>query len=103
MYAAKIIGTVVCTTKDEKIVGRKLLVVQPVNLLTLEYEGKPAVAIDSVGSGINEIVLVVAGSSARQTTVTQNTPVDATIMAIVDIIDIGGKKVFNKSDAEGGG
>lgn len=96
MYAARIIGTVVCTTKDEKLNGRKLLVVQPVNLLTLKDEGKPAVAIDSVGSGLNEIVLVVGGSSARQTAVTNNTPVDATIMAIVDLIDIKGKKVFEK-------
>lgn len=98
MYAAKVIGTVVCTTKDEKLVGKKLLVVQPVNLLTLLDEGKPAVAIDSVGSGLNEVVLVVGGSSARLTAVTQNTPVDAVIMAIVDLIDIGGKKVFDKSD-----
>lgn len=96
MYSAKVIGTVVCTTKDEKLSGRKLLVVQPVSLLNMQYEGKPAVAIDSVGAGMNEIVLVVGGSSARQTSVTANTPVDATIMAIVDLIDIEGKKVFDK-------
>lgn len=96
MYAAKVIGTVVCTRKDEKLNGRKLQVVQPVSLLTLQYEGKPSVAIDSVGAGLNEIVLVVGGSSARQTAVTTNTPVDATIMAIVDLIDIDGNKVFDK-------
>lgn len=96
MYAAKVIGTVVCTTKDEKLNGRKLQVVQPVSLLTLLYEGKPVVAIDSVGAGQNEIVLVVGGSSARQTAVTANTPVDATIMAIVDLIDIDGNTVFDK-------
>ncbi|HWQ31058.1 MAG TPA: EutN/CcmL family microcompartment protein [Negativicutes bacterium] len=55
MYAAKVIGTVVCTQKDEKLNGRKLQVVQPVSLLTLQYEGKPAVAIDSVGAGMNEM------------------------------------------------
>ena len=98
MYAAKIIGTVVCTTKDEKLNGRKFQVVQPVNLITLQYEGKPAVAIDSVGAGRNEIVLVVGGSSARQTEVTTNTPTDATIMAIVDLIDIEGRKVFDKGN-----
>ncbi len=96
MYAAKVIGTVVCTRKDEKLDGRKFQVVQPVNLLTLQYEGKPAVAIDSVGAGINEIVLVVGGSSARQTAVTANTPVDATVIAIVDLIVVGDKKVFDK-------
>ena len=98
MYAAKVIGTVVCTRKDEKLNGRKFQVVQPVNLITLEYEGKAAVAIDSVGAGINEIVLVVGGSSARQTAVTNNTPTDATIMAIIDLIDVNGRKVFDKSN-----
>jgi microcompartment protein CcmK/EutM len=96
MYAAKVIGTVVCTTKDEKMTGLKMQVVQPVNLLTLEPEGKPAVAIDAVGAGLSELVLVVGGSSARQTVLTTNKPVDATIMAIVDFIDIDGKKIFAK-------
>ncbi len=96
MYAARIIGSVVCTTKDEKMNGFKLLVVQPVSLLNLENEGKAVVAVDSVGAGENEIVLVVGGSSARQTCVTADKPVDATIMAIVDTIDIEKKRVFQK-------
>lgn len=102
MYAARVIGTVVCTTKDEKLSGRKMQVVQPVNLLTLKDEGKPAVAIDTVGAGITEVVLVVGGSSARQTQLTNNSPVDATIMAIVDYIDIEGSKVFDKHDGKVG-
>lgn len=93
MYAAKIIGSAVCTCKEQKLVGLKLLVVQPVSLLTLENEGKPVVAIDAVGAGESEIVLVVGGSSARQTAVTTNMPVDATIMAVVDYIDINGRQV----------
>ena len=96
MYAAKISGSAVCTCKEQKLVGLKLLVVQPVSLLTLENEGKPVVAIDAVGAGESEIVLVVGGSSARQTAVTTNMPVDATIMAVVDYIDINGKQVFEK-------
>ena len=96
MYAAKIIGSAVCTCKEQKLVGLKLLVVQPISLLTLENEGKPVVAIDAVGAGESEIVLVVGGSSARQTAVTTNMPVDATIMAVVDYIDINGKQVFEK-------
>ncbi len=96
MYAARIIGSAVCTCKEQKLVGLKLLVVQPVSLLTLENEGKPVVAIDAVGAGESEIVLVVGGSSARQTAVTTNMPVDATIMAVVDYIDINGKQVFEK-------
>ena len=97
MYAAKVIGTVVCTKKDEKMNGLKMQIVQPVSLLTLQNEGKPVVAIDAVGAGISELVLVVGGSSARQTARTNNTPVDATIMAIIDFIDIDGKSVFAKS------
>lgn len=100
MYAAKVIGTVVCTRKDEKINGLKMQVVQPINLLTLQEEGKPAVAIDVVGAGLSEVVLIVGGSSARQTAVTANMPVDATIMAIIDSIDIGGNKVFDKYQKE---
>lgn len=96
MYAARVIGTVVCTTKDEKMTGLKMQVIQPVSLFNLEPEGKPAVAIDAVGAGISEIVLVVGGSSARQTVLTTNKPVDAAIMAIVDFIDINGEKVFAK-------
>lgn len=96
MYAAKIIGSAVCTCKEQKLVGLKLLVVQPISLLTLENEGKPVVAIDAVGAGESEVVLVVGGSSARQTAVTTNMPVDATIMAVVDYIDINGKQVFEK-------
>lgn len=96
MYAARIIGTVVCTQKEEKMNGLKMQVVQPVSLLNLQDEGKPVVAIDAVGAGIFEIVLVVGGSSARQTALTTNMPVDATIMAIVDNIDILGRQVFNK-------
>ena len=84
MYAARIIGTVVCTQKDPRMNSLKMQVVQPVNLNTFENEGKPAVAIDAVGAGYGEMVLVVSGSSGRLTELTQNKPVDATIMAIID-------------------
>ncbi len=96
MYAAKVIGTVVCTQKDSRMEGLKMMVVQPINLLTLENEGKPSVANDAVGAGINEVVMIVGGSSARQTDVTTNKPTDACIMAIIDYIDIGDKRVFDK-------
>ncbi len=100
MYAAKIIGTVVCTQKDPNMNSFIMHVVQPVNLLTFENEGKPAVAIDAVGAGDQEIVLVVSGSSARLTEVTKDKPVDATITAIVDFVDIEGKRVFDKHKKE---
>lgn len=102
MYTAKVIGNVVCTTKDEKMIGLKMLVVQPVNVISQKEEGKPIVAIDAVGAGIDETVLIVGGSSARQTKITDSKPVDAVIMAIVDYIDIKDKRVFDKYNQEDG-
>ncbi|MBN1637477.1 MAG: EutN/CcmL family microcompartment protein [Ignavibacteriales bacterium] len=87
MTLGKVIGTVWSTRKDEALVGAKFLIVQQVNL---KYEAKDnfIVAVDSVGVGLNEIVLVAQGSSARQTTFTRNKPIDAVIMAKVDKLDI---------------
>ena len=100
MYAAKVIGTVVCTAKEEKLNNLKMLVVQPVNVLNMKNDGKCAIAIDAVGAGRGEVVLVVGGSSARQTEVTNNKPVDATINAIIDYIDIEGDRVYDKSQSD---
>ncbi len=97
MITCKVLGSVVCTRKDEKLVGTKLLVVQPISLDNQAPDGKSLVAVDTVGAGEGEIVLVVSGSSARQTTKTQNTPVDAVIMGIVDSIELEGKVVYRKS------
>jgi microcompartment protein CcmK/EutM len=95
MITARVVGNVVCTRKDEKLVGVKLLLVQPVDLENTA-KGNPLVAIDAVGAGEGELVLVVQGSSARQTTRTEGKPADCTIFAIVDTIEKGGKDIFNK-------
>ena len=58
--------------------------------------GQPLVAVDAVGAGEGEIVLVVQGSSARLTPATESSPVDATIMAIVDFIDLAGTRTYRK-------
>ncbi len=86
MILARVIGTVWATRKDEKLQGLKLQIVRPV---TLDYKDREGflVAVDAVGAGVGEIVLVVQGSSARQTLATESKPVDATIMAIVDKLD----------------
>ena len=97
MIFARVTGNVVCTQKDEKLVGCKLLLVQPVDLSGAP-KGNPIVAVDSVGSGEGELVLLVQGSSARQTSRTQGSPVDAVIFAIVDTVEQGGKAVFKKSE-----
>lgn len=97
MILCRVIGTVVATTKDDRLSGAKLQIVQPVSLADMSPDGKPLVAIDSVGAGTGEIVMVCSGSSARQTNRTKDTPCDAVIMAIVDSLDVGGQQVFAKS------
>jgi ethanolamine utilization protein EutN len=96
MLFARVVGTVVCTRKDEKLVGTKLLLVHPVDLKG-QLKGNPLVAIDAVGAGEGELVLIVQGSSARQTRRTEGNPVDCTIFAVVDSIEQDGKPVFRKS------
>jgi len=95
MIFAKVAGNVVCTRKDEKLVGTKLLLVQPVSLEG-EPRGNPLVAVDVVGAGEGELVLLVQGSSARQTGRTEGNPVDCTVFAIVDTIEKDRKVVFRK-------
>jgi microcompartment protein CcmK/EutM len=95
MLFGKITGTVVASRKDEKLEGLRLLLVQQVDAygkITNQY----VVAADAVGAGIGEIVMFATGSSARQTSVTENRPVDAVIMAIVDTWEVGGKVVYDK-------
>jgi len=87
MILGKVIGTVWSTKKDENLVGSKLLIVRQLSLDFKEKENF-VVAVDSVGAGEGEIVLVATGSSARQTTTTKNRPIDAVVMAIVDKLDI---------------
>jgi microcompartment protein CcmK/EutM len=90
MKLGRIVGTVVASRKDSSLDSLKLLIV--VNLsTTLEKEGGYVVAVDSVGAGVGEVILYATGSSARQTAVTKDRPVDAVIMAIVDSFDIEGR------------
>lgn len=96
MKFARVIGNVVSTQKDAGISGRKLLVIQPLDL-NLKPSGDYLIAIDAVGAGDDEIVLFASGSSARQTTQTKDTPCDCVIMGIIDLIESGGKTIFRKS------
>ena len=95
MLLGKVIGTVWSTRKDENLVGSKFLIVRQ---LDLDYTPKDntVIAIDSVGAGVGEIVLIAQGSSARQTTITHNKPVDSVVMAIVDKLDVSVKDVVKE-------
>ena len=95
MKLGRVVGTVVASRKDEKLGGQKLLVVQ-----VHDQNNKPkdqyVVAIDAVGAGQEDMILYATGSSARQTTQTENKPCDAVIMAVVDSWDLGGPNVYEK-------
>ena len=84
MKIAKVIGTIWSTRKDEKLRSYKLLIVQPLNLVTQAAEQTPSVAADIIGAGIGETVLIVGGSSARSAVGDMAVPVDATVVGIVD-------------------
>jgi microcompartment protein CcmK/EutM len=94
---AKVLGTVVATEKDSKLQGFKFLV-----LGLWGHDNKPAggsvVAVDAVGAGVGEMVLFASGSSARQTAATDNKPVDAVVMAIVDSWEIEGDEKYCKGE-----
>jgi ethanolamine utilization protein EutN len=87
MLLAKIVGTVVATRKDPRLVSNKLLIVRPI-----DPRGKPdgnyLVAIDTVDAGVGETVLVVSGSSARMASGLKDCPVDAAIVGIIDDMQI---------------
>ncbi|MCH7574656.1 MAG: EutN/CcmL family microcompartment protein [Candidatus Marinimicrobia bacterium] len=86
MFLGRVVGTVWATRKDEKLNGLKFQIVQKVDE-QLKLRPEFTIAVDSVGAGSGELVLCAAGSSARMTAVTENKPVDAVIMAIVDEVD----------------
>jgi len=84
---AKIVGTVVATRKDPRLVSSKLLVVRP-----MDPRGKPEggyiVAVDTVDAGVGETVLVVSGSSARMASGLKDCPVDAAIVGVIDAVEM---------------
>ena len=92
MKLGRIVGTVVSTRKTPTLESLKLLIVENLTI-SLEREGGYVVAVDSVGAGMGEVILYATGSSARQTPVTKDRPVDAVIMAIVDSFDVDGRSV----------
>lgn len=87
MLVARIVGTVVATRKDPRLVSSKLLVVRPVDPRG-KAEGNHLVAIDTVDAGVGETVLVVSGSSARMAAGLKDCPVDAAIVGIIDTITV---------------
>ncbi len=96
----KVVGNVVSTHKDEGMVGYKLLIVQNMTL-DRKLASSYTIAIDAVGAGQGEVVIVVQGSSARLTDSTKNRPVDAAIICIVDTVEVDGRMIYQKNEDTG--
>jgi ethanolamine utilization protein EutN len=102
MFLGRVTGHVVATQKDKTLGGQKLMVVEPLNVkydesakpASLGNTGRAIVAIDVVGCGDGQLVLVVQGSSARMTEHTKNMPADAVVIGIVDTAVFGGKTFY---------
>lgn len=94
MFIAKVVGSMVATQKVDAMVGRKLLLIEPYRIdpasrTKMVSTGRTLVSVDTVGAGEGEMVLIVQGSSARLTDETKTLPVDATIIGIVDAVQLG--------------
>jgi microcompartment protein CcmK/EutM len=87
MLLARIVGTVVATRKDPRLVSHKLLLARPVDPRG-KLEGNHLVAVDTVDAGVGETVLIVSGSSARMASGMKDCPVDAAVVGIIDTVDL---------------
>lgn len=101
MFLAKVTGSLVATQKIDAMRGQKLLVVElfrvePESRKSLTATGRSLVAVDGLGAGVGELVLITQGSSARLTPETKELPVDAVIVGIVDQVTVESKTVFDK-------
>ena len=100
MFIARVTGSVVATQKVESMIGKKLLTVEPLRVEPNERNrltttGRTFVVVDTVGAGQGETVLIVQGSSARLTPETEKLPVDATIIGIVDSVNVENRTIFS--------
>ncbi len=100
MFLAKVTGSVVSTQKVRSMVGHKLLIVEPLRVDPATRDrlvgtARSFVVVDTVGAGLGETVLIVQGSSARLTPETEKLPVDATIIGIVDSVNVENQIVFS--------
>jgi microcompartment protein CcmK/EutM len=89
MILARVVGTVVATRKDPRLEGRKLLVIQPVDA-SGKAQGAYTIAVDTVSAGVGQLVVAVAGSSARMAEGCKDLPTDSSIVGIVDEVSMVG-------------
>ena len=101
MFLAKVTGSVVATQKTDSMVGHKLLIVEPFRIdsqdrNSLVSTGRTFVAVDTLGAGEGELVLIVQGSSARLTPETAKLPIDCLVIGLVDTVHLQSQCIFNR-------
>ena len=95
MILAKVAGTIVCSSKNDGIEGARYLLVEKTDQQG-NKNGDYLVALDIIGAGPDELVMVAEGSPARETPLTINKPVDALVVGIVDLIDENYRAIYRK-------
>jgi len=103
MFVAKVTGSLVSTQKVDSMVGYKLLIVEPFRVdakdrQSLVTTGRTFVAVDTLGAGLDDFVLITQGSSARMTPETKNMPVDTVIVGIVDQVHVDRTCVYSRQE-----
>jgi ethanolamine utilization protein EutN len=104
MFLAKVTGSLVATQKVDSMVGHKLLVVEPFRIdpqdrNRLVSTGRTFVAVDALGAGEGEFVLITQGSSARLTPETSKLPIDCVIVGLIDTVHVGQNCIFNRDSS----
>lgn len=95
MIICRVVGSAVATAKDPSLIGKKLLLVEHTSESGAEGHD-PFVAVDAVGAGTGELVLVVLGSGSRETATTAHQPIDGVIVGILDYVERDGQTVYKK-------
>lgn len=106
MFVAKVTGSVVATQKVDSMTGQKLLIVEPYRVdpkdrSSLVSTGRSFIAVDMLGAGLGEMVLITQGSSARFTPETNKLPIDCVVIGIVDDVHVEKKSVFSRGQSQG--
>jgi ethanolamine utilization protein EutN len=106
MFLAKVTGSLVATQKVGSMVGQKLMIVEPYRVdpqdrNRLVTTGRTFVAVDTVGAGEGEFVLITQGSSARMTPETKNLPVDTVIVGLIDAVHVDHDCIFRREQSGG--
>ncbi len=101
MFVAKVTGSIVSTQKVDSMIGQKLLMVEPFRLEPKDRQsmvttGRTFIAVDALGAGVGDMVLITQGSSARFTTETGKLPIDCVIIGIVDTVSIEKANIYSR-------